>query len=116
MLKNEKGITIISLIITIIILSILTTVTIMSLTDDKGLLSSVEKQKNDVLQTQAKQEIDVAIEKVKLENVNNKLTIYEFTGKLLEKLNNTSTQINVVSETEYNIKYNDYLFTYYYSI
>lgn len=116
MLKNEKGITIISLIITIIILSILTTVTIMSLTDDKGLVSSVEKQKNDVLQTQAKQEIDVAIEKVKLENVNNKLTIYEFTEKLLEKLNNTSTQINVVSETEYNIKYNDYLFTYYYSI
>ncbi len=116
MLKNEKGITIISLIITIIILSILTTVVIVSLTDDKGLVSSVEKQKNDVLQTQIKQEIEVAIEKVKLENINNKLTIYEFTDKLLKKLNNTNTQINVISETEYDIKYDDYVFTYYYNL
>jgi Tfp pilus assembly protein PilE len=44
-LKNEKGVTLIALILTIIILLILAGVSISAVFDDNGLLKSMEKEK-----------------------------------------------------------------------
>ncbi len=44
-LKNEKGVTLIALILTIIILIILAGVSISAVLDDNGLLKSMEKEK-----------------------------------------------------------------------
>lgn len=114
--KSEKGITIMALIVTVIVLLILSTVTITTLTGQDSLVSSVEKQRSEVLQMEAKQEVEIAAEKIKLANASNKkLTASEFSGQLQEKL-----QINDITATVepegggYKVKYNGYTFDYYY--
>lgn len=115
--KGQKGITIMALVITIIIMLILASVTIYNFTnDDNSMLDTVEKQKSDILQANAKQEVEVTIEKIKLANVSNtELTVSEFSRQLEEKLKNNDKDAEViVIEEGYKVKYNGYTFNYYY--
>lgn len=116
-IKGQKGITIIALIITIIIMLILASVTMYNFTNEgNGMLDIVERQKNDMSQAKAKQEVEVTIEKIKLANVSNtELTVSEFSKQLQEKLKNNDKDAEViVIEEGYKVIYNGYTFNYYY--
>lgn len=114
-MRNEKGITLMALVVTIIVMLILSTITITTLIKPDNLVSSVENEKSKVLQLNAKQEVDVAIEKLKLANGNIKLTVSDFSKQLEEKLRNNDKNAIVTPEGEgYKVIYNGYTFNYYY--
>lgn len=110
--KSEKGITIMVLVVTVIVLLILSTVTITTLTGQDSLVSSVEEQRSEVLQMNAKQEVEVAAEKIKLANAGNpEFDVSEFFKQLKEKLQNAEV---TVKDGVYEVTYNGYTFPYYY--
>ena len=114
-MRNEKGITLMALVVTIIVMLILSTITITTLIKPDNLVSSVENEKSKVLQLNAKQEVDVAIEKLIIANGNIKLTVSDFSKQLEEKLRNNDKNAIVTPEGEgYKVIYNGYTFNYYY--
>lgn len=60
-MKKEKGITLIALVITIIVLLILAGVALATLTGDSGILINSEKAKEDTLEANAKEKVQLAI-------------------------------------------------------
>ena len=65
---NQKGITLIALIITIIILIILAGISISALTGS-GLFKNAEKAKEETIKAQLKEEIDRAIQEIQVEEI-----------------------------------------------
>ena len=114
--KSENGITVMALVVTVIVLLILSTVTITTFTDQNSLVSSVEEQRNEVLYIEAKQEVEVAAEKIKLANASNiELDVSEFSNQLQTKLQDNDVEAKVIPEGEgYKVNYNGYTFDYYY--
>lgn len=113
--KNEKGITLIALLITIVVMLILSTVTITTLTGQDSLVSSVEIQKNEVIQMNAKQEVEIAAEKIKLTYASIKLSVKDFSTQLEIKLKINDPEAIVTPKDEgYEVKYKGYTFNYYY--
>ena len=120
-IKSEKGITVTALIVTVIILLILSSVAIYNLADQKdSLLAAATNQKNDMIKEQAKQNIEVAAEKVKLKHVSDSsFTIDDFITELKQNLKVNDANANVVKkegsgEDMYNATFNGYTFSYYY--
>ena len=119
-LKDEKGITLVALIVTVIILLILSIVTITSYnTGGQTLINSAESKKDQIEKEIIKQEVEVSIEKVKLENSSevNK-NISEFIVKLQEKLRlNDSSAVVILNEDnpeeKYDVTYKGNTFSYY---
>ena len=66
-MKNNKGITLIALVVTIIVLLILAGVSIAMLTGDNGIISNSQKAKSNTLEAQAKEEISMALNSIKTE-------------------------------------------------
>lgn len=66
MMKNQKGITLIALVITIIVLLILAGVSIAMLTGDNGILTQTNKAKYTQIEGQVKEEINLAIQAAKM--------------------------------------------------
>ena len=65
-MKNQKGITLIALVITIIVLLILAGVSIAMLTGDNGILTQTNKAKYTQIEGQVKEEINLAIQAAKM--------------------------------------------------
>ena len=56
---NERGITLVALVITIVVLIILSTVTISTVLGDNGLINQAKKNKNNVLESVGEEEDDI---------------------------------------------------------
>ena len=89
---KNKGITLIALVITIIVMLILAGVSIVMLTGENGLLSKVELSKVESLKAQLKEEIEMEIMSIQIENKNNKTKVRE---QLIKKMN----EIGIVDES-----------------
>ena len=94
MLKNNKGITLIALVITIIVLLILAGVSIAMLTGENGILTQAENSKEDTAKAEAADKINMALNG----EFANLLADGEFTGTKTELLGN-----NGLESTEYEI-------------
>ena len=66
MMKNQKGITLIALVITIIVLLILAGVSIAMLTGKNGILTQTNKAKYTQIEGQVKEEINLAVQSAKM--------------------------------------------------
>lgn len=66
MMKNQKGITLIALVITIIVLLILAGVSIAMLTGENGILTQTNKAKYTQIEGQVKEEINLAVQSAKM--------------------------------------------------
>ncbi len=99
-MKNIKGITLIALIITIIILLILVGITLTTLTGENGILSKASKAQEETIKAQLKEEIEMAIMEIQIEEgeKGNKVTLEtlgnEYYEELSKKLNEITIQLN----------------------
>ena len=66
MMKNQKGVTLIALVITIIVLLILAGVSIAMLTGDNGILTQANEAKITNIEGRVKEEINLAVQAAKL--------------------------------------------------
>ena len=66
-MRNQRGITLIALVITIIVLLILAGVSIAMLTGDNGILSNAQKAKDETLKSEVIERINIALNDVKTE-------------------------------------------------
>ena len=79
-MKNQKGITLIALVITIIVLLILAGVSIAMLTGDNGLLSKGRTAGNETAKAEAVERINMALNAVKAEVYSQKISNSNYTG------------------------------------
>ena len=66
-MRNQRGVTLIALVITIIVLLILAGVSIAMLTGDNGILTQANQAKYETAQSEAKEKINLALNAVKTE-------------------------------------------------
>lgn len=66
-MRNQRGITLIALVITIIVLLILAGVSIAMLTGDNGILTKAQTAKNETLEGEVKERINIALNDIKTE-------------------------------------------------
>ena len=66
-MRNQRGITLIALVITIIVLLILAGVSIAMLTGNNGILSNAQKAKDETLKSEVIERINIALNDVKTE-------------------------------------------------
>ena len=86
--KDSKGITLIALVITIIVLLILAGVTIATLTGENGILTRATEAKEANIKGQAKEEVGLAIENLKIEENQKEMTQEEKRKVLEDELKN----------------------------
>lgn len=112
--KNVKGITLIALVITIIILLILAGISIFALTQI-GLLAKTKKAKEKTIGEQLKEEINLAIQSIQIEEIykGNSVTLETLAGEdgqLKNELGDDLAEAELVDD-EINGEYKDYEFT-----
>ena len=73
--RDEKGITLIALVITIIVLLILAGVSIAMLTGENGILTQAQNAKNETEEAQEKEKIQLAVTASQLKSTDNNMTI-----------------------------------------
>ena len=106
MLKQQKGVTLVALVITIIVLLILAGVSIAMLTGDNGILTKASDSKKESLKAEAKEQVSMAVNT----NMANKLDITPNTdygtevnaadlNKTLAKQGCTATAVETTDET-----------------
>lgn len=98
-MKKDKGITLITLVVTIIVLLILAGVSIVALTGDNRILSKAQEAKNKTEQGQEKEQIQLAWNTVLANNINNKVTAV----KLETELSNNQASIDFLAENNNDI-------------
>ena len=84
MKKNTKGITLITLVVTIIVLLILAGVSIAMLTGQNGILTQAQRAKTSTEQANAKEKIELAVAGAIAKSIDGSLTI----DNLKEELSN----------------------------
>lgn len=96
-MKKSRGITLISLVITIIILLILSGISIAMLTGNSGILSKVSQAKEKTIEAQLKEEIEIAIIDIQMEEIKkgNSTTLEVLIkNKLENRLEDITTELN----------------------
>ena len=107
---NEKGITLVALVITIIILLILAGISIQAITNT-GLFANAKKAKEKSMEGQLKEEISLAIQSIQAEEIykGNSVTLETLAGRQLEKkLKGITADL---ADGEINGEYKDYEYT-----
>ena len=107
---NNKGITLVSLVITIIILLILAGISIQAITNT-GLFANAKKAKEKSMEGQLKEEISLAIQSIQTEEIykGNSVTLETLAGGQLEKeLKDITAEL---ADGEINGEYKDYEYT-----
>ena len=84
--KENRGITLIALVITIIVLLILAGVTIATLTGENGILTQAQKAKKENSIAQAREEVDLAIASLRIEESKRNMTKQEKIDFLKDQL------------------------------
>ncbi len=74
MMKNQKGVTLIALVITIIVLLILAGVSIAMLTGDNGILTQAKSAKISQIEGQVREEVNLAVQAAKMDAENKAVT------------------------------------------
>ena len=108
---NEKGITLVALVITIIILLILAGIGIATLTGDNGLFARAKQAKEKTVEGQLREEIVMAIQDIQAEELpkGNKVTLETLVDDQLEsKLKDITAELE---GNEINGEYKDYEYT-----
>ena len=108
---NEKGITLVALVITIIILLILAGIGIATLTGDNGLFARAKQAKEKTVEGQLREEIVMAIQDIQAEELpkGNKVTLETLVdGQLESKLKDITAEL---ADGEINGEYKDYEYT-----
>ena len=111
MFRKKQGITLITLIITIIILLILAGITISTLTGDNGLFKRAQQAKQKTVEGQLREEIVMAIQDIQLEEIakENGVTLESLAGGQLEdKLKDITVEL---SDAEITGEYKNYEYT-----
>ena len=104
---NNKGITLVALVITIIILLILAGISIQAITNT-GLFANAKKAKEKSMEGQLKEEISLAIQSIQTEEIykGNSVTLETLAGGQLEKeLKDITAEL---ADGEINGEYKDY--------
>ena len=107
---NNKGITLVALVITIVILLILAGISIQAITNT-GLFANAKKAKEKSIEGQLKEEISLAIQSIQTEEIykGNSVTLETLAGGQLEKeLKDITAEL---AEGEINGEYKDYEYT-----
>ena len=107
---NNKGITLVALVITIIVLLILAGISIQSITNT-GLFANAKKAKEKSMEGQLKEEIGLAIQSIQTEEIykGNSVTLETLAGGQLEKkLKDITAEL---ADGEINGEYKDYEYT-----
>ena len=100
-MKNNKGITLISLIITIIILVILAGVTITTLVGENGILNKSKEASEKYIEEQVKEKITLAIVDIQTQlRENEEINMQALIEYLPQKLEELSWNEDVTNETE----------------
>ena len=110
MIKERKGITLIALVITIIVLLILAGVSISMLTGDNGILTQAGKTKEENIKGQEKEQIQLAMQSLKIEKESKNLPILVAPDELQNQLISDGVQNVTVEDRENNnlmVKYQD---------
>ena len=110
MKKQEKGITLVALIITIVVLLILAGISIQSI-NNTGLFANAKKAKEKSIEGQLKEEISLAIQSIQTEEIykGNSVTLETLAGGQLEKeLKDITAEL---ADGEINGEYKDYEYT-----
>ena len=108
---NNKGITLIALIITIVILLILAGIAISALSGENGLFSRAKQAKEKTIESQLKEEITMAIQEIQTEELpkGNDVTLETLVeGQLEEKLEDITVEL---VNDEINGEYKNYQYT-----
>ena len=111
MKKESKGITLVTLVITIVVLLILAGIAIAALTGDNGLFSRAQQAKEETIKSQLKEEITMAIQEIQAEELpkGNNVTLETLAdGQLEEKLEDITVEL---VEDEINGEYKNYEYT-----
>ena len=107
---NNKGITLVALVITIIVLLILAGISIQAITNT-GLFANAKKAKEKSMEGQLKEEISLAIQSIQTEEIykGNSVTLETLAGGQLEKeLKDITAEL---ADGEINGEYKDYEYT-----
>lgn len=106
-----KGITLIALVITIIVLLILAGISIATLTGENGILSKASKAEEETIKAQLKEEIEMAIMEIQMEEIEkgNKVTLETLANKYHEELSKKLDEITIqLNEDEITGEYKGY--------
>ena len=87
-LKNQKGITLIALVVTIIILLILAGISIATLTGENGLLNKANVAKEESKKAEYKEELELIGQELQIEQKTKNITDKEYMDKYAEKIRN----------------------------
>ena len=110
MLKNQKGITLVALVITIIILLILAGISIQAISNT-GLFANAKRAKDESMKGQLQEEISLAIQSIQTEEIykGNSVTLESLAGGQLEEaLTDITAELN---GDEINGEYKNYAYT-----
>ena len=102
-IKNEKGITLIALVVTIIVLIILAGVSVNLLIGDNGIIKRAQEAGEVYNLATVKEKLQLEVLAMKIENVN--MTSSEIIDKLKEA-NIINNNLEFVGNTEYSVSYN----------
>jgi len=90
-MKNQKGITLIALVITIIVLLILAGVSIAMLTGENGILNQAKSSKTETVKAEAIEKINLTLDAIKAKVYEEQVTNTTYTGIVSNALDGTST-------------------------
>ncbi|MFQ9297486.1 MAG: type II secretion system protein [Clostridia bacterium] len=114
--KNNKGITLIALVVSIIVLLILAGISISMLTGQNGILNGATETKEKTDYAKEKEEISLAITTSKMENIGNTTKINkESFEKIFRQQYNKNITIDGNEDNSFNITFNESNRTYYVS-
>lgn len=97
-IQNQKGITLISLVVTIIVLLILTSVAIGALNGNRGITTQAKEAKKAALIADIKEDVQRKIMELEMENLNESVTADELVG-ILETKGTLDDTTNVLTAT-----------------
>lgn len=96
-IKQEKAITLIALVITIIVLLILAGVAIATLVGENGILTKAKEASNEYKESEIKEELEIAIVEIQIDELNNNrsLNMLTIVNKLPQIIENKEEEITI---------------------
>ena len=101
-LKQEKGITLIALVITIVVLLILAGVTIAMLTGDNGILTKAQTSKTKSAEEEARERVSLMLAEWKMENAINGISLDQFFTTDTYEANRKSQNVENIEKEDTN--------------
>lgn len=109
---NNKGITLVALVITIIVLLILASVSVVMMNGDNGIMTKAEDAKSEYAKSQAKEELKLALQDLKVDNLESNIDLNLILNNLSKYINSEKTlsEFKIKDENTLQGIYNNYTF------